>query len=54
MLRRLDGLEGATDVELLGGVVKVSDGRVGEVVGAEDLLSLFGLVGLVDVGDWRR
>jgi hypothetical protein len=48
----LDGLNFTTDVELLGGVVEVSDGRVGIVVGTHDVDSLEMLVGRVDVGDW--
>jgi len=47
----LNGLDFTTDVELLGGVVEVSDGRVGIVVGTHDVDSLEVLVGRVDVGD---
>jgi hypothetical protein len=45
----LDGLDLATDVELLDAVAEVGDGGVGRVVGAEDFDSLVYTVGLVDV-----
>lgn len=51
VLRGLDGLEGTTDVELLGGVVQVSNGRMGQIIGTEDLFGLLNLVGLVNIGD---
>jgi len=47
----LDSLDVTTNVELFGLVVEVGSGRVGDIVGTEDLLGLEGLVGLVDVGD---
>ena len=52
MLGRLDGLDVSADVKLLGLVVEVEGGWVGDVVGSKDLLGFDGLVRLVDVGDW--
>lgn len=51
MLRSLNSLDRAADVELLGSLVEVSDCRVGQVVGTEDLFGLFGLVRSVDILD---
>lgn len=48
---RSNGLDLSSDVELLGGLPEESNGRVGNVVGAENLLSFEGLVGPVDVVD---
>lgn len=47
--RSLDSLDLTADVELLDIVTEVSDGRMGNVICAEDLLSLVGLVRSVDV-----
>jgi hypothetical protein len=54
VLRSVDSLNGTADVESLDGVVEVMNGGVSRVVGAENLLSFVGLVGLVDGGDCRR
>lgn len=51
VLGRVDGLDGAANVEVLDGVVEVRDSGVRLVVGTEDLLGLVGLVGLVDRRD---
>lgn len=48
---RLDRLDFAADVKLLGLVVEVRNSRVGTVVGTHDIDRLEVLVGLVDVGD---
>jgi hypothetical protein len=52
VLRGLDGLDVSTNVELLGLVVEVERGWVGDIVRAKNLLGLESLVGLVDIGNW--
>ncbi|RUS35261.1 hypothetical protein BC938DRAFT_473426 [Jimgerdemannia flammicorona] len=49
MRRRIDSLDAAADVELLGLVVQIEDGRVGGVVCTENELGLLDLVRAVDV-----
>lgn len=54
VLRSVDSLDVTADVERLDGVVEVVNGGVSRVVGAEDLLGLVRLVGLVDGGDCMK
>lgn len=54
MLRRLDGLDLSTDVELFDVLSGVGDGRVRGVVGAHDLFGFERLVKLVNILDCER
>lgn len=54
MLRRLNSLNGSTDVEFPNVVVEVGDGRVSFVVRTKDGSSFVRFIGSVDVGDFTQ